>query len=193
MHHRFIQSPVKHPMGYSSKMVNISSKMAINWELRDFQKQPLKVFYKKAVLKNFAIFTVKHLRWSLLFAGCLQHNFIKKRLQHRCFPVNIAKYLRTPFLKKICERLLLDWSFPEGPLQDFFQKHHIDSLETTHTFILFNSFFTNIHILSGTARYNLCGNSLPANVKCRYHFRQWIFPFSFFSYIVSRCKLLAVY
>ena len=34
-------------------------------------------------------------------------NFIKKRLQHRCFPVNIAKFLRTPVLKNICERLLL--------------------------------------------------------------------------------------
>ena len=24
-------------------------------------------------------------------------NFIKKKLQHRCFPVNIAKFVRTPF------------------------------------------------------------------------------------------------
>ena len=34
-------------------------------------------------------------------------NFIRKRLQHRCFPVNIAKFLRKPILKNICERLLL--------------------------------------------------------------------------------------
>ena len=34
-------------------------------------------------------------------------NFIKKRLQHRCFPINIAKFLRTPILKNICECLLL--------------------------------------------------------------------------------------
>ena len=34
-------------------------------------------------------------------------NFIKKRLQHRCFPVNVAKFLRTSILKNICERLLL--------------------------------------------------------------------------------------
>ena len=27
--------------------------------------------------------------------------------RHRCFPVNIAKFLRTPYLKNICERLLL--------------------------------------------------------------------------------------
>ena len=36
-------------------------------------------------------------------------NFIKKRLQHRCFPVNIAKFLSTSILKNICVRLLLKW------------------------------------------------------------------------------------
>ena len=46
------------------------------------------MFCKKAVFKNFAIFTGKHLPWSL--KAC---NFIKKRLQRRCF-------LRTPILKK---------------------------------------------------------------------------------------------
>ena len=34
-------------------------------------------------------------------------NFIKKRLKGRCFPVNIAKFLRAPILKNISERLLL--------------------------------------------------------------------------------------
>ena len=34
-------------------------------------------------------------------------HFIQKRLQHRCFPVNIAKVLRTPILKNICKRLFL--------------------------------------------------------------------------------------
>ena len=33
---------------------------------------------------------------------------LKKRLQHRCFPVNIMKCLRTTALKNICERLLLN-------------------------------------------------------------------------------------
>ena len=36
-------------------------------------------------------------------------NFIKKRLQCRCFPDNIAKFLRTPILKNFCEKLLLGW------------------------------------------------------------------------------------
>ena len=34
-------------------------------------------------------------------------NFKKERLQHRCFPVNIANFLKTPILKNICEWLLL--------------------------------------------------------------------------------------
>ena len=32
---------------------------------------------------------------------------IKKRLQHRCFPLKFAKFWRTPILNNICERLLL--------------------------------------------------------------------------------------
>ena len=41
--------------------------------------------------KNFAIFTGKHICWSLFF------NFIEKRLQHRCFPVNIGKFVKNLF------------------------------------------------------------------------------------------------
>ena len=37
-------------------------------------------------------------------------SFIKKRLQHRCFVMNIAKLSKTTVLKNSCERLLL-WSF----------------------------------------------------------------------------------
>ena len=60
---------------------------------------------KKAVLKNFA---EKHLRWNPYLnknAGLQSWNFIKKSLQHRLFPVNIAKFLRTPILQNIFERL----------------------------------------------------------------------------------------
>ena len=35
-------------------------------------------------------------------------DFIKKWLEHRYFPVNIAKFLRKPFLKNIYERVLLN-------------------------------------------------------------------------------------
>ena len=48
---------------------------------------------KKAFLKNFAIFKEKHLFWSFLFI---------KLLQRKCFPVNIAKFLRRPIFNNIC-------------------------------------------------------------------------------------------
>ena len=60
------------------------------------------VFHKKAVLKNFALFTGKHLCWNLCFnknAGLQAWSFIKKRLQHRCFLANIEKILRTLIMK----------------------------------------------------------------------------------------------
>ena len=74
------------------------------------QKQPPEVFYKKRYFKNFGMFTGKNLCWCL-FLIKLQAlkacNFIKKRLQHKCFSVNIAKFTRTFVLKNICEQLLL--------------------------------------------------------------------------------------
>ena len=66
------------------------------------------VFYKNAVVKIFAKYIKKRLCLSLFLnknAGLLYWNFIKKQLQHRSFPVNIAKILRTSILRNICERL----------------------------------------------------------------------------------------
>ena len=91
------------------------------------------MFHKKAVLKNFAIFTGKHLCWNLFFnknAGLQGPSFIKKRLEHRCFFANIEKFLRTPILKNICERLLLrvslelfpTWTNNVGSEEDIFSK-----------------------------------------------------------------------
>ena len=51
-----------------------------NISFRSSRPEP---FCKKGVLRNFAKFTGKHL-------------FLKKRLWHRCFPVNFVKFLRTP-------------------------------------------------------------------------------------------------
>ena len=41
-------------------------------------------------------------------AGLQVCNSIKKRLQHRCFLVKFAKFLRTPFLKEPLRWLLLE-------------------------------------------------------------------------------------
>ena len=63
---------------------------------------------EKAALKNFAIFTGKHSFFNRI-AGFKTCNFLKMRLQHRRFLVNIAKFLRTLILMKICEQLLLQF------------------------------------------------------------------------------------
>ena len=58
------------------------------------------VFCKKDVLRNFAKFTEKHLCQSLFFnkvADLRPATLCKERLWRRCFSVNFAKFLRTPF------------------------------------------------------------------------------------------------
>ena len=66
---------------------------------------------KKGVLRNFTNFTGKHLCQSLFFNKVDKKKFIKKRLWCRCFPVNFAKFPRTPFLQSTSGRLFLE-SFP---------------------------------------------------------------------------------
>ena len=73
------------------------------------QKQPPDVFCKKDALGDFAKFT-EHLCQSLFFnkvAGLRPAILLKKRLCHRCFPVNSVKFLRTRFLQNTSGRLLL--------------------------------------------------------------------------------------
>ena len=69
----------------------------------NIKKQPPEVFYKKRVLKNFTTFTLKHLSWDLVLIKLQPFR-----------PVNIANFLRTPILKNICERLLLNISTKIG-------------------------------------------------------------------------------
>ena len=66
---------------------------------------------KKGVLRNFAKITEKHLCQSLFFnkvEGLRSATLLKKRLWHRCFPVNFEKFLRTPFLQNTSRRLRLE-------------------------------------------------------------------------------------
>ena len=66
-----------------------------------FRSSRPKVFCKKGVLRNFAKFTGKHLCQSLFFnkvEGLRPATLLKKRLWHRRFRVNFAKFLRTPFI-----------------------------------------------------------------------------------------------
>ena len=72
----------------------------VNWKSDNWmiKRSNRRCSIKQAVLKYFAMFTGKHLRWSL--------KYIKKRLQHRCFPVNIAKVWRAPILKNGCSWMM---------------------------------------------------------------------------------------
>ena len=59
---------------------------------------------KKGVLTNFAKLTGKHQCQTLFFdkvAGLRLATLLKKRLWHGYFPVNFAKFLRTPFFTEI--------------------------------------------------------------------------------------------
>ena len=67
----------------------------------NFKSSYRKCSVRKGVLRNFAKFTVKHVRQSLFFnkvAGLRLATLLKKRLWDRCFPVNFAKFLTAPFL-----------------------------------------------------------------------------------------------
>ena len=78
-----------------------------------FRSSRPEVFCKKGVLRNFAKFTGKHLCQSLFFnkvAGLRSATLLKKRLWHRCFPVNFAKFLGTPFFTEHLRWLLLRFS-----------------------------------------------------------------------------------
>ena len=71
--------------------------MRMKW----FRSSHQRCSIKKSVLRNFVKFTGKHLCQSLFFdkvAGLRPATLLKKRLWHRCFPVNFATFVRTPFL-----------------------------------------------------------------------------------------------
>ena len=100
---------------------------------------------KKVVLKNFANIHKKTPLLQSLFnnvAGLRPCSFIKKRLQHRCFPVNIAKSARTPNLKNICTRLLLHLFSLSFLYRINLSVNKVTSIENN-----FNSFITEISVI----------------------------------------------
>ena len=90
--------------------LRIQSKLLLKQRIHSciFRSSHQKCSVKQYVLRNFAKFRGKHLRQSLFFnkiAGTA--TLLKKRLLHRCFPVNFAKFLKIPFSQKTSGRLLL--------------------------------------------------------------------------------------
>ena len=67
---------------------------------------------RKGDLRNFVKFTGKHLCRSVLFnKGLRPATLSKKKLWDRCFPMNFAKFLRTPLLRNTSGRALLYLTF----------------------------------------------------------------------------------
>ena len=62
---------------------------------------------KIVFLKNFRKNSQKNTCATVSFLIKLNQTLLKKRLWHRCFPVNFAKFLRTPFSTEHLRRLLL--------------------------------------------------------------------------------------
>ena len=88
-----------------------------------FRSSRPEVFCKKGVQRNFAKFTGKHLCQSFFFNKVVDlrpATLFKKRLWHRCFPVNFAKFLRTFFIRTPL-RLFL---YSETCLQNFRKMIH---------------------------------------------------------------------
>ena len=86
---------------------------------------------KNGVLNNFTKSTGKHLCQSLFFnkvAGLRSQvaTLLKKRLWHRCFPANFAKFFRTLFIQNIFGRLLLNLqtSYSNNKTQCSFEKQN---------------------------------------------------------------------
>ena len=68
--------------------------------IKTFAEAVVWSFSVKTVLRNFVKFTGKHLCQRLVFnniAGLRPATLLKKRIWHRCFPVNFLKFLNTFF------------------------------------------------------------------------------------------------
>ena len=116
---------------FASSCHNISFLLLL--KIMGFQKQPPEVFYKKGVLRIFTKFTGKDLCKSLFFnkvAGLRAATLLKKKLQHRYFPVKFIKFLRNLFYRT-----------PPGDcfqvLQLYFSVWHIESKTNLQTTIQF--------------------------------------------------------
>ena len=89
------------------------------------QKQRPELFCTKICSKKFGkIHRKTPVPESLFLIKFAASTLLKKRLQHRCFSVNLAKFLRTPFLRSSSGRLLL---FIVIPKEKYLVAHSISS------------------------------------------------------------------
>ena len=87
------------------QIFNISNKVTSIVKYRSSQR---KCSVRKGVFRNLATVTEKYLCQSLYFNKVRPATLLKPRLRHKCFPLNFAKFLRTPFLQSTSGRPLLN-------------------------------------------------------------------------------------
>ena len=115
-------------------MICMSFRMSFRGD-NHYSSSRSEVFCKKGVLRNFVKFTGKHLCQSLFFnkvTGLRPASLLEKRLCHRCFPVNFAKFLRTSFLAEQLRWLLLSLLLHKCQKEVNFLKFSQWSLQFSH-------------------------------------------------------------
>ena len=107
----------QHTCGFSEATLSNIRKFQRKYQTQSpvISSSPSQVSLKIGVLKNFAYITGQH-RCCSLFLIKLIKFFIKKRLQHKSFPVTFAKFLRTPFFTEHLQWLLVDGACGIGHL-----------------------------------------------------------------------------
>ena len=101
-------------------IISINKTHLLIWNLNSkFSQWIIRSSHRKCSIKNLLVqisqYSQKTPVMDSLFnqvAALQVCNFIKKRFQQRCFSMKIAKFLKTPVLKKICEWLLLNSVVP---------------------------------------------------------------------------------
>ena len=99
LHLNLSNHPISNLILKYRKHPSINAIRLSRYQTASFRSSRRRCSVREGVLRNFAKFTGKHLCQSLFF------NFIKKRLWHRCFPVNFPKFLRTENLQETASDL----------------------------------------------------------------------------------------
>ena len=86
------------------------------------------------------------------FSGMPVSSYIKKRVQHRCFSVNIAKFSKTVILIEICKRLLLN-----NVMRSYSSMKTVKQVWKSMTILCYNLFDTTIYCYDELIR---CGDKL---------------------------------
>ena len=95
---------------------------------------------KKMVFLNISLISQENTCLESLFNNVQTCNFIKKILQHWCFPMKFAEFLRTSSLKNICKRLLLLDS-PQNIITNSGGKFGLDETKLKEIYLTFQLTF----------------------------------------------------